>query len=377
MNNETITNLGEVKPVIVIGGKTGKFVPNMNMSFHDDEFFINLNRENKIITDEIAEIQEYKTVLSGNDNDIFHVNENGEFKWDIELKEKPESNIFKWKLKSKGVEFFYQGELTPEEIEKGCERPEEAIGSYAVYCDKANNKYKTGKVCHIYRPLCIDKNGRKVYAELLIDDKYLTITIPQDYVDICVYPMTIDPTFGYTSVGESWFACSDRIIFYKATSGVSGIANPGSIYVYSLNGGTQYARCGLYESESGGINGASKLSSSEAELNISIGDVKAWFSGAVTVSGGISSSTDYILAVHGDSFYIAYDDGGSAWYDGLTYTQGVNSLPSTGPNASSLSRYVSIYLNYTESTPDAGGILVGDSALVGGSLLCGQGVLIG
>lgn len=38
-------NLGDVKPLVIIGGSdTTKFVPNINMSFHDDEFFINLNR---------------------------------------------------------------------------------------------------------------------------------------------------------------------------------------------------------------------------------------------------------------------------------------------------------------------------------------------
>ena len=54
------SGLGDVKPLIVIGGnEKDRFIPNCNMSFgfgHDEEFFINLNRKDKIVTSQSASI---------------------------------------------------------------------------------------------------------------------------------------------------------------------------------------------------------------------------------------------------------------------------------------------------------------------------------
>lgn len=340
MNSEIITNLGEVKPVVIIGGKTGKFVPNLNMSFHGDEFFINLNRKDKIITDEIAEIVDFKTVLNGKDNDIFHVNENGEFKWDIEFKEKPKSNVFKWELKhTKGIEFYYQGELTSEEVEKGCVRAEDAIGSYAIYCNRVNNKYKTGKLCHIYRPFCYDANGGSIYADLKIEVGYLVITIPQDYIDNAVYPVTIDPTIGYNTIGASYWTRGSELAFYNLintqaqSSGITANA-----YIYLTSGFNRPVQIGYY-------NGGSLIDSG----TISSGWLTGWNS--VDISGNIiNNGSNYNVALcvgdygTGDGG-IAYDD-----YDDAVYYSVVNSLPSTWSSTSYYPRIQSMYIEYTEST---------------------------
>jgi hypothetical protein len=340
MQNETINNLGEVKPVVLIGGKTGKFVPNLNMSFFDDEFFINLNRKDKIITDEVAEIKDYKTVLNGIDNDIFHVNENGDFKWDILIPEKPKYNFFKWEIKSKGVEFYYQAELTAEEILDGCIRPENVVGSYAVYCSKQHNKYKTGKVAHIYRPLCIDANGLKAYADLNIDSKAktLTITIPQDYLDNAAYPMTLDPTIGYTSIGAGiWSRASAIAVESLMVSAPTSNGTASKVYIYLSSGYNTSIQLGYYSDSS--------LASSDS---ISSPTEGAWNS--VNVSGSISSGELYYPAFSLQSSGtgsggIAYDD----QTDGMQYENNISSLPATWTSASKYTRKFSLYLEYTES----------------------------
>jgi hypothetical protein len=336
MQNETINNLGEVKPVVLIGGKTGKFVPNLNMSFFDDEFFINLNRKDKIITDAVAEIKDYKTVLNGIDNDIFHVNENGDFKWDILIPEKPKYNFFKWEIKSKGVEFYYQAELTEKEISDGHVRPDEVVGSYAVYCSKSNNKYKTGKVCHIYRPLCIDANGLKAYADLNIDSKAntLTITIPQDYIDNAIYPMTLDPTFGYTSVGASGTHV-DGYAFACKFTGAAGTATSLSAYVTSAT--SKNWKYALFSNNSNTLT----LISGTAEGS---GVASGWSELSLSTASTITESS-YALVIQGvdTTVYFYYDSGGDDGQQGYkdrTYSSAWAS-PETWafPNSNILSVY--------------------------------------
>ena len=133
-------------------------------------------------------------------------NEEG-YEFEFELPSKPKSNIFEMTIQTKGLDFFYQGNLTQEEINIGVYRPENVIGSYAVYHNfKKNNEYKTGKAFHIYRPEAIDKDGNKTWCDLNIDtDKeILTITVPQKFLDGAVYPVIVDPTFGYTSIGGTY-----------------------------------------------------------------------------------------------------------------------------------------------------------------------------
>ena len=65
--------------------------------------------------------------------------EDGGFEFEWVLPEKPKSNVLTTTIQSKGLDFFYQHELTQEEIGEGSERPENVVGSYAV-----NHKTKTG-----------------------------------------------------------------------------------------------------------------------------------------------------------------------------------------------------------------------------------------
>jgi len=137
----------------------------------------------------------------------------GGFEYEVILKSKPKTNIVSLRIETEGLDFFYQGELTEEEKAEGAERPENIIGSYAVYHKTktgdysalGGKNYKTGKAFHIYRPEIIDANGNKIWGDLNIDESAgtLTITIPQDFLNKAAYPVIVDPTLGYTSVGGS------------------------------------------------------------------------------------------------------------------------------------------------------------------------------
>ena len=341
INNTTFVsdNLGDLKPLVTIGGKpVDKFIPNLNMSFHNDEFFINLNRRDKqaISTTDKAEID-------GIDKDIFYIDENGRFKWDIEFKERPSKNSWTWELKhADGIEFYYQGELTDEEIKDGCERPHEVVGSYAVYCNKANNKYKTGKLCHIYRPFCYDINAESIYADLKIADGQLTITIDETWLDNATFPVTLDPTFGYETIGGSTanWVNSKAVKAYTLPSGGGSIESI-SLYCYKLYGDvTSYF--GLYADNSG--YPGSRLAYNATGITIS--STTAWRTCPVSYSD-IVASAQYFLAFTGNIFF--YYDSCDSGAVGELFTSYNASLSDPFGSFDGKSQRASIYATYTES----------------------------
>lgn len=127
--------------------------------------------------------------------------------WEAILHQKP-GNQYRWifPMESENLDFFYQRALTPEEIAEGYRQPDSVTGSYAVYhSSKKWNEYKTGKAFHIYRPKVYDSAGDTVWLDLSIDTVASTITLEgtRQWFRDAAYPVTIDPTFGYTSVGAN------------------------------------------------------------------------------------------------------------------------------------------------------------------------------
>jgi hypothetical protein len=349
----SINEIGDAKAKVLAGGKVTNFVPNLNMSWHDDEFYINLNRKDKnVTTDRASTDSKGKTVLDGDDKDLFYIDEKGRFKWDIEFAEKPSKNVFEWELKcSKDIEFHYQDtlendwknssqKLTLEEYVNGRERSDEIVGSYAVYCTKKHNKYKTGKLCHIHRPLCIDAKGDKFYVDLLIEKGKLSITIPQDKLDSCSYPLTLDPTLGYTTIGESttlklsgYSACTNLDI----TMSENGTAT--KIYAAKVGDGIATdVGFGVYND-----NGSGKPGTLLDSGIVSITSVEAsWYS--LDIEGSLTSGSKYFPAasLRAANRYDTYNNGvsGYYWEDGA-----LNDNPISQDDTGNLS----LYIEYTAS----------------------------
>jgi hypothetical protein len=380
LNGTTYTSadLGDVKPVVTIGGKSNdKFIPNVNNSFHDDEFFFNLNAVDDIVTDETATETSgvISQEISGSTHE-YYIDDSGRLKWDKLFYSCPENMRVRFKVrKSAGVQFYYQGELTPEEIADGCERPDDIIGSYAVYCDKVNNNYKTGKLCHIPRPFVIDAAGNRewcvmLYTEINDTSGWLDITLPAEFMrsaDYSVGAVRLDPTIGYSSIGETdytWSGSQNVLLRYGSAAESSGTSD--NIYIYLKATYNQAIQLGYYNSSLSLVASGSITSGWSND---------AW--NGVDVSGNtITSGQDYYVAWH-----MSNGTGtGALKYDRVTdscyYYSSPSSLPSTWTSTTLWFGKFSFYLEYTESGGSTGGPLIGASALVGGGVLCGQGNLI-
>jgi hypothetical protein len=76
-------------------------------------------------------------------------------------------------------------------------------GSIAIYSPKKHGKYKTGKIGHIYRPKAVDAQGTETWCTLEYADGVLTVVVPELFLSTAAYPVTVDPTLGYTTVGAN------------------------------------------------------------------------------------------------------------------------------------------------------------------------------
>jgi hypothetical protein len=137
-------------------------------------------------------------------------------------------------------------------------RPENVVGAYVVHMSnpainyEGGKLYRTGQMGIIYRPKITDAQGSWTWEVLNIDkDKgLLTITIPQDFLDKAVYPISSKGTqFGWTTIGASTNSeSSDYMIGarYQLTQAASNITQ---MAVYTSNN-TTHMKAAFYADSS-------------------------------------------------------------------------------------------------------------------------------
>ncbi len=283
--------------------------------------------------------------------------EDGGFEFEWVLPEKPKDNVLEASIQTKGLDFLYQPPLTQEEIDQGTSRPENVVGSYAVYHSTKGTvnrdglkDYKTGKAFHIYRPKAIDANGNEVWCDLAIDIDagMLLVTVPQEFLDKALYPVLVDPTFGYTSAGAS--LTSENADSFRMRIGNPGETGTLTSISFSGNKGTasaQLAKATLYIRSD-----ASLVSPQSDEISVDSETTQWW---DLPVSGGASlSSQDYDVLIFFDGIAngsrLSFDTGGVSG-DSRFKTSGITYPTFPDPYASvtnSSNRY-SIYATYTSA----------------------------
>lgn len=255
------------------------------------------------------------------ENTRFYEVENG-YEFEVILDKKPKTNIVEFTLEDKGVTYHYQPPLTKREIEAGHIMPENVIGSYAVYTDKVGGKYKVGKVGHIYRPEIIDASGNKVWGKLHIENKILSVTVPQEFLDKAKYPVIVDPTFGYTTAGASAGRISATQVDFRQGNYFTAPANGtldslhASLALYS---GTNFKAKG-FVNEKDSVASGSHGQIATAEITTQTGS-QSWRTFTLG-NEKIEKDTDYILNVQGlkgenaQFFYdnVDYDGSNSTLY---------------------------------------------------------------
>lgn len=273
--------------------------------------------------------------------------EDGGFEIEVVLDKAPASNEFKFQIEGyEDLNFFYQPPLTQEEIAEGSERPENVVGSYAVYhTTRANHKvgetnYATGKAYHIYRPKAVDADGNEQWAELFYNEGVLTVTVPQKFLDEAVYPVVVDPTFGYTSVGGSSIGTTSNQIYgtNKTTLGENGDVT--ELVMYTRSNPAPVIKLIIW-ADSSNYPGTREVLSPE----VAIDSTPQWQTGNISPSESLSSGSYWFGFISSGTTSYYYDSGGTRYgKTGDSYTSPSTTYPASGTSAS---RTVSIYGTYT------------------------------
>jgi len=200
--------------VVEIGNKNSQeFVPEIIISRWDEVSFRIIPDLTGVATkdrDLIFEGDKIKFKTPKMDYEMYEYSEGeGGYKFIWYLNEKPEDRTICFGIESSGLDFYYQPELTQEEINRGAFRPENVVGSYAVYMTNPGTNwvggklYRVGKFGHIYRPRLYDSSGWETWAErLLIKDNQYCVIMPEDFWDKAVYPIKSNDILGYNSLGS-------------------------------------------------------------------------------------------------------------------------------------------------------------------------------
>jgi len=292
----------------------------------------------------------------------FIQNEYGGLELEIILEKRPSTNKITLPIQTQNLRFTYQPPLHPDHPTWADEdgdgkpdnfRPMNVVGSYAVYHSKRSafhhskenaQKYKTGKAFHIYRPKAIDSIGREIWCNLHIDEKkgLLTITIPQEFLENAVYPIYIDPNFGYESVGgsslqiDSW----ECIHTYPFECPGNGTAQTLTVY-YSVVGEEGTAYCFVI------YNSSNRIDYTEEPFTCMGAE---WWEFDLLENADLSAQTYYLgiykNAVSDEGFYWYYDTDTSNnnYYENRTYSY---PPPTTWSPTSNYNRKFSIYCTYT------------------------------
>jgi len=333
--------------VIIGDDKEQDFKPQVKLMRWDNEvnFSVRL-KENGKETPTVSSKDDKVTWDKGNFKIEFYEAENAhKFVWF--LKEKPDTNKVEFTIQSKGLKFYYQPELTQKEIDRGDTRPENVVGSYAVYMEKpgtnwaGGKEYKAGKFGHIYRPHLYDSNGLEAWGDLHIENGIYSVEIPQEFLDKAVFPIKSNDLFGWDSFGSSGRGYA-RGMFGTRYQSLATAGTAEKITIGFKNRNT-----------AGNTKGVIVLASSVSIISNGIGNAAVydgsdwtWIDSAFSTPPTILSSTNYVLCfICSAASSVAKDDGAA----NSSISDIINSYSSPqDPDAIDDDDKFSIYCTYEE-----------------------------
>jgi len=299
----------------------------------------------------------------------------GGIKFDLILNEKPDTNVFCQQIEGWEEYNFYrqpplweeQGLDAPTETctDTECdtdgdgiidsERPLEIVNGYVIYHKEKRDhivgqtNYETGKFGDIPYPEIweLEDESTKHRAESFdITDGEMCVTVSEDWLKKAKYPVRIDPTFGYTTVGgtEFSFLNANQLFGLKGTPTSSGDVSKITAYT-RVASGTTNAKGVL-------VNPSSLLIITNGVSDSSgvTGTSGAWRDFTYTTEPSVVGSTEYAVSIIPDgNLRIWYDDLGGT----PAYKDNTNSYSSpTDPTDAVFNSVatISIYATYTAPT---------------------------
>lgn len=258
---------------------------------------------------------------------------------------KPETNVTVFDIETTNLDYYYQPALTDEEMYiDGQYRPDDVIGSYAVYHKDG------GKAFHIYRPKAHDATGRTAWGELSITGSELTVTIPQSFLNTATYPVVVDPTFGYETIGASSVSSPTNnnsqfpVVGTVFTAPEAGTAQSVSFYLSSI--GTRARMFAIYNHTTNALVAQSVSTTTDWTGT-------AWRTLSLSTTPTLTAAQAYVIVLQvndtGKTGYLTYYDTGptDSAHTTAVLSYGTLPNPATFSHAGTMKR--SSYVTYTAS----------------------------
>lgn len=348
---------GLCKHTVKLGGSGSKFVPNLNHSFFNDQYYLNINRKSIVVDTETETLSNGKVYLKvGKETQEIYIN-GDRLEWDTIIDE-PTGRVIEYDLEfSENVSFDYQDTLENEfandphgfatlaDYQAAITRPDDVVGSYAIVVNQRNGKYETGKVAHVYRPTITDSDGTTCFGELKIEKTskkkgVLSISIPESFYTSATFPIRIDPNLGYATQGASVYTTS--AIWACMNADCRAVSNGTGVHLhaYITRVNTDNIHLAWY------TRGSDNLPETRNDDNTISVSSTGWQ--VASISNSIVSGTYYHPAVckPATNLGLHYDSssGNRSWYNGT------NAMPASDPTASNDTWNYSVYLEYTEAS---------------------------
>jgi hypothetical protein len=301
--------------------------------------------------------------------------EDGGYEINIILNSEPATNTFPFAISAAdNLDFFYQPPLWQEAgltaptstcTDTQCslpdgfdaDRPANVVGSYAVYyANHANyvegqTNYATGKAYQIFRPQVTDSTGSTTWATLSYATGTLSVIVPQEFLDTATYPVTIDPTIGYTTIGASNETQTGAFQYgnnYNNTTDSHG----GPVTSVSY-----YAKCASTSHLSAGAvyDGSSNLLSPQSattNMTSTAGWITVSFSGPTLSANTVYQTAMQGTGASGDGCGPYYDNTGNSGDGKQQFGITVGTWPNPATWTSNIDRF-SIYTTYTDAAGPA------------------------
>ena len=185
------------------------------------------------------------------------------------------------------------------------------------YTAVGGQNYYSGKVGQLWRVKCFDSHDNWAWCAWNLEDSYITLTIPQKFLDTASYPLEIRPigdTFGYTSTPtEDYNSASQNyaIIPDYVFTGAAGDGVSMHIYAKSDTNG-HHISCAVYDDQDPGT-----FITNANVQDIDLGTDYGWVEGNFAIAPTFEA-VDYHLAWNSehDDNNILFDWGDEGYYYG-------------------------------------------------------------
>ncbi len=295
----------------------------------------------------------------------------GAIEVDVTLFERPAKDQLQFTLRTKGIKFYYQPELTPEEVKEGDSRPDNVVGSWAVWASDLTNKFG-----HIYNSLMVDAAGNSTRTNPQIVDNgdgtgTLTINFDKKFLDNAVYPIrhAAGLTLGTTSSGASGASTAPNgAYFRKVTAAATGTVSDFNMLMGGGGSSSEHYKGVIWD-----YSGLTVITNSVSPAIDATGLFNSTKTATYSPQPSVTNGTNYYLGFVADytGSAITYDTGSAG--DGGRHTANSYSSPTTIGTISNNNRLFACWANYGGAGPSN---LKTDMGLAAASIKTIDGVAI-